>query len=128
MLVLLFKDFLPPITILVALPLSIGGAVAGLLLYGPALDLPAMIGILMLMGIVTKNSILLVEFANEKRREGGRVGMHFCVRGQRVHARTLGRLTSVTELDRKEGNSLVEGWPNGRLPVALEGAGCRDFE
>lgn len=69
-LVLLFKDFLQPITILVALPLSIGGAVAGLLLYGAALDLPAMIGILMLMGIVTKNSILLVEFANEKRREG----------------------------------------------------------
>lgn len=69
-LVLLFKDFLQPITILVALPLSIGGAIAGLLLYGAALDLPAMIGILMLMGIVTKNSILLVEFANEKRREG----------------------------------------------------------
>lgn len=69
-LVLLFKDFLQPITILVALPLSIGGAIVGLLLYGAALDLPAVIGILMLMGIVTKNSILLVEFANEKRREG----------------------------------------------------------
>ena len=69
-LVLLFKDFLQPITILVALPLSIGGAILGLLLYGAALDLPAIIGILMLMGIVTKNSILLVEFANEKRREG----------------------------------------------------------
>ncbi|MCO7614540.1 efflux RND transporter permease subunit [Pseudomonas chlororaphis] len=70
-LVLLFNDFLQPITILVALPLSIGGASAGLLLYGAALDLPVMIGILMLMGIVTKNSILLVEFANEKRREEG---------------------------------------------------------
>ena len=69
-LVLLFKDFLQPVTILVALPLSIGGAIVGLLLYGAALDLPAIIGILMLMGIVTKNSILLVEFANEKRREG----------------------------------------------------------
>jgi len=69
-LVLLFKDFLQPITILTALPLSIGGAIGGLLLYGAALDLPAVIGILMLMGIVTKNSILLVEFAIEKRREG----------------------------------------------------------
>ncbi|GAA0631622.1 efflux RND transporter permease subunit [Sphingomonas ursincola] len=69
-LVLLFKDFLQPITILTALPLSIGGAIGGLLLYGAALDLPAVIGILMLMGIVTKNSILLVEFAIEKIREG----------------------------------------------------------
>ena len=41
-----------------------------LILYGAALDLPAVIGVLMLMGIVTKNSILLVEFAIEKRRSG----------------------------------------------------------
>lgn len=69
-LVLLFKDFLQPVTILTALPLSIGGAIGGLLLYGAALDLPTVIGILMLMAIVTKNSILLVEFAIEKRRQG----------------------------------------------------------
>ncbi|MCZ7482468.1 efflux RND transporter permease subunit [Rhizobium rhizogenes] len=69
-LVVLFKDFLQPITILVALPLSVGGAIVGLMLYGGALDLPAVIGLLMLMGIVTKNSILLVEFAIEKRNRG----------------------------------------------------------
>lgn len=69
-LIVLFKDFLQPITILVALPLSVGGAIVGLLLYGGALDLPAVIGLLMLMGIVTKNSILLVEFAIEKRING----------------------------------------------------------
>lgn len=69
-LVLLFRDFLQPVTILLALPLSIVGAIAGLLLYGGALDLAAIIGILMLMGIVTKNSILLVEFAGRKRRLG----------------------------------------------------------
>jgi len=69
-LIVLFKDFLQPITILVALPLSVGGAIVGLLLYGGALDLPAVIGLLMLMGIVTKNSILLVEFAIEKRNGG----------------------------------------------------------
>lgn len=69
-LVLLFRDFLQPLTILVALPLSIVGAIAGLLLYRAALDLAAIIGILMLMGIVTKNSILLVEFAGGKRRQG----------------------------------------------------------
>lgn len=69
-LVLLFRDFLQPFTILVALPLSIGGAVLGLLAYGAALDMSAVIGILMLMGIVTKNSILLVDFIIEKRHAG----------------------------------------------------------
>jgi len=69
-LVLLFRDFLQPITILTALPLSLGGAFGALLIYGGGLDLPAVIGILMLMGIVTKNSILLVDFVIEKRRHG----------------------------------------------------------
>ena len=69
-LVLLFRDFLQPLTILVALPLSIGGALGGLLLYGAAIDLPVVIGLLMLMGIVTKNSILMVEFTIENRRAG----------------------------------------------------------
>ncbi len=69
-LVLLFKDFLQPLTILIALPLSIGGAALALLLYGAALDLSSVIGILMLMGIVCKNSILMVDFAIECRREG----------------------------------------------------------
>ncbi|MGO4624275.1 efflux RND transporter permease subunit [Ensifer sp. 2YAB10] len=69
-LVLLFKDFLQPVTILVALPLSIGGAALALILFGAALDLSSMIGILMLMGIVCKNSILLVDHAIECRNEG----------------------------------------------------------
>ncbi|MDK2760019.1 MAG: efflux RND transporter permease subunit [Sphingopyxis sp.] len=62
-LVLLFKDFFQPVTILFALPLSIGGAFIALLLSGNALVMPAMIGLVMLMGIVAKNSILLVEYA-----------------------------------------------------------------
>lgn len=62
-LVLLFRDFLQPVTILSALPLSLGGAFIALLALGSALDMPAMIGLIMLMGIVTKNSILLVEYA-----------------------------------------------------------------
>ncbi|MEO5758456.1 MAG: efflux RND transporter permease subunit [Mesorhizobium sp.] len=69
-LVLLFKDFLQPITILIALPLSIGGAALGLILYGAALDLSSTIGVLMLMGIVCKNSILLVDYAIEARNAG----------------------------------------------------------
>lgn len=62
-LVALFGGFLHPLTIMVALPLSIGGAVIGLLVGGKPLGMMALIGILMLMGIVTKNSILLVEHA-----------------------------------------------------------------
>lgn len=61
-LVLLFRDFLQPLTILAAIPLSVGGAFVGLLAGGSSLDMPAMIGLVMLMGIVTKNSILLVEY------------------------------------------------------------------
>src|SRR3954464_6227440 len=62
-LVLLFGTFLQPITILFSLPLSIGGAIAALLITGKQLTTPVWIGILMLMGIVTKNAIMLVEFA-----------------------------------------------------------------
>jgi len=62
-LVLLFRDFLQPVTILSAIPLSIGGAFFALLLAGSSLSMPAMIGLIMLMGGVTKNSILLVEYA-----------------------------------------------------------------
>jgi multidrug efflux pump subunit AcrB len=62
-LVLLFGDFLQPITILSAIPLSTGGAFLALLITRTELDVPSMIGLVMLMGIVTKNSILLVEYA-----------------------------------------------------------------
>jgi len=69
-LVLLFKDFMQPLTILAALPLSIGGAFVALLLAGRALSMPSMIGLIMLMGIVTKNSILLVDYAILARQSG----------------------------------------------------------
>jgi multidrug efflux pump subunit AcrB len=69
-LVLLFGTFLQPITILFSLPLSIGGAIAALLITGKQLTTPVWIGILMLMGIVTKNAIMLVEFAIEAIHAG----------------------------------------------------------
>ena len=70
-LVLLFHDFLQPVTILAALPLSLGGAFIALLLTHNSFSMPSVIGILMLMGIVTKNSILLVEYAVVARRRRG---------------------------------------------------------
>ncbi|HUD90888.1 efflux RND transporter permease subunit [Sphingobium sp.] len=69
-LVLLFRSFFKPVTILAALPLSLLGAFAALVLFGKTLDLPAMIGLLMLLGLCAKNSILLVEFAIEEERKG----------------------------------------------------------
>ena len=70
-LVLLFKDFVQPVTILVALVLSIPGAFLALFITGTALSMPSMIGLIMLMGIATKNSILLVEYAIMARRDYG---------------------------------------------------------
>lgn len=70
-LVLLFKDFLQPITILAALPLSLGGAFVALLVSGKSFSMPSLIGLIMLMGIATKNSILLVEYAIMARRDQG---------------------------------------------------------
>ncbi|HRO81868.1 MAG TPA: efflux RND transporter permease subunit, partial [Alicycliphilus denitrificans] len=69
-LVLLFKDLLQPVTILAALPLSLGGAFVALLLAGKSFSMPSLIGLIMLMGIATKNSILLVEYAIVARRQG----------------------------------------------------------
>ncbi|HUX89465.1 MAG TPA: efflux RND transporter permease subunit [Gallionellaceae bacterium] len=70
-LVLLFKDFLQPVTILWALILSVPGAFLALFLTHTSISMPSMIGIIMLMGIATKNSILLVEYAIVSRRERG---------------------------------------------------------
>lgn len=69
-LVLLFGTFLQPITILFSLPLSIGGAIGALMLSGKQLTIPVYIGMMMLMGIVTKNAIMLVEFAVEAIHAG----------------------------------------------------------
>jgi multidrug efflux pump subunit AcrB len=69
-LVILFASFLQPVTILFSLPLSIGGAILGLLLTGRPMSMPVIIGILMLMGIVTKNAIMLVDFSIEAMASG----------------------------------------------------------
>jgi hydrophobe/amphiphile efflux-1 (HAE1) family protein len=69
-LILLFGSFVQPVTILFSLPLSIGGAIIALLITDRAISMPVVIGILMLMGIVTKNAIMLVDFAVEEMGRG----------------------------------------------------------
>lgn len=70
-LVLLFKDFMHPVSILPSVILSFGGAFIGLLVTGKMLSMPSFIGLIMLIGVSTKNSILLVEYAIMARREHG---------------------------------------------------------
>jgi multidrug efflux pump len=75
-----FNSFLHPITVFTILPLSIAGAVAALWLVGQSLNIFSMIGILLLMGIVKKNSIILVDYANRMRQE------HLDARGAMLQA------------------------------------------
>ncbi len=69
-LVLLFGSVAQPLTILFSLPLSIGGAILGLLIFHKPISMPVVIGILMLMGVVTKNAIMLVDLALEEMAAG----------------------------------------------------------
>jgi multidrug efflux pump subunit AcrB len=103
-LVLLFKDFLQPITILAALPLSFGGAFILLWITGKSFSMPSLIGILMLMGVVTKNSILLIEYAIVARRNG------------------MGRLEALVDACFKRSRPIVMttiAMGAGMLPIAL---------
>ena len=65
-----FNSFIDPVTVLVALPFSFSGAFLGLWLTGQTINMYSMIGLILLMGIVKKNSILLVDFTNQRREEG----------------------------------------------------------
>jgi HAE1 family hydrophobic/amphiphilic exporter-1 len=65
-----FGSFLQPVAIMVSLPLSLIGVMLGLLVGGSTLNMFSMIGFIMLMGLVVKNAILLVDNANQRRREG----------------------------------------------------------
>ncbi|HYG04572.1 MAG TPA: efflux RND transporter permease subunit [Chryseosolibacter sp.] len=65
-----FESFVDPLTIMITVPLAIAGAFISLWLFGQTLNIFSQIGMIMLIGLVTKNGILIVEFANKKREEG----------------------------------------------------------
>ncbi len=65
-----YESFFDPLSIMLSLPLSLVGAVLGLLVFGSTLNIMSQIGIVMLMGLVTKNAILLIDFVKQRRREG----------------------------------------------------------
>ncbi|WP_338415831.1 efflux RND transporter permease subunit [uncultured Sphaerotilus sp.] len=104
-LVLLFKDFIQPVTILAALVLSIPGAFLALFVTHTALSMPSMIGLIMLMGIATKNSILLVDYVVLARRDHG-----------------LNRWDAVLDACRKRARPIVMttiAMGAGMMPIAL---------
>ena len=106
-LVLLFHNVFQPITILLSLPLSIGGVIIALLLTGNPISMPVVIGILMLMGIVTKNAIMLVDFAVEQERKG------------------MNRIEAIIDAGRKRAQPIIMttiAMAAGMLPSAM-GAG-----
>jgi hydrophobe/amphiphile efflux-1 (HAE1) family protein len=113
-LVLLFARIFQPLTILSALPLAIGGAVAALAVTGSPFSISTVLGFLMLMGIVAKNSILLVDFAIEEMRAG------------------KDRLTALVEAGHKRARPIVMtsvAMIAGMLPVALGwGGGDNSFQ
>ena len=120
-LVLLFKDFLHPVTILAALPLSLGGAFVGLLVADKSFSMPSLIGLIMLMGIATKNSILLVEYAIVARR--GNDGSN----GQPVVA-GMTRLEALLDACHKRARPIIMttlAMGAGMLPLVL-GLGAAD--
>jgi multidrug efflux pump len=65
-----FESFIDPFIIMITVPLALAGAVLSLSVFGQTLNIFSQIGIIMLIGLVTKNGILIVEFANQKRRAG----------------------------------------------------------
>jgi multidrug efflux pump len=65
-----FESFRDPVIIMITVPLAIAGAVFSLFMFGQTMNIFSQIGIIMLIGLVTKNGILIVEFANQKRKDG----------------------------------------------------------
>jgi multidrug efflux pump subunit AcrB len=118
-LVLLFHDFIQPLTILGALPQSVGGALAALLLFGYGLSLPSLIGLLMLMGIVTKNSILLVEYVVMARTVHGMARMDALIDACAKRARPI-IMTTIAMIAGMF--PVAAGWsadPSFRSPMGL---------
>ncbi|RME88620.1 MAG: efflux RND transporter permease subunit, partial [Planctomycetota bacterium] len=105
-----FESFLHPFTIMLTLPLSIVGAIGALVLTGKTLNIFTMIGIIMLMGLVTKNGILLVDYTNTLRERDGMNSLEALMKAGPVRLRPI-LMTSLAIIF-------------GMLPVAIgTGAG-----
>lgn len=106
-----FESFIDPFIILLTVPLAITGAILSLWLTGQTMNIFSQIGIIMLVGLVTKNAILIVEFANQRKQEG-RTKLEAVIESAEARFRPIIMTTLATTL--------------GILPIALGfGAGSR---
>jgi multidrug efflux pump subunit AcrB len=118
-LVLLFKDFVQPATILGALVLSVPGAFLALFVTHTAISMPSMIGLIMLMGIATKNSILLVDYVILAQRELGLARHEAILDACRKRARPIVMTTIAMAAGMMP---IALGWgvdPSFRAPMAI---------
>lgn len=83
-----FESFIDPLTILIAVPLAMIGAFISLFLFGQTMNIFSQIGLIMLIGLVTKNSILIVEFANQLREQGRNV-VEAVIESSRIRLRPI---------------------------------------
>jgi len=102
-----FESFVHPLTIMISLPLSMVGAFGGLVITGMTLNIFTMIGFIMLMGLVTKNAVLLVDYANQLKRDEGMPTFDALVRAGVVRLRPILMTTAAMVF--------------GMTPVALGG-------
>jgi multidrug efflux pump len=89
-----FESFVDPFTIMLTVPLAIAGAMIALAIFGQTINIFSQIGMIMLIGLVTKNGILIVEFAN-KKREDGLSRMDAALEASRLRLRPI-LMTSLT--------------------------------
>ncbi|MBM4282566.1 MAG: efflux RND transporter permease subunit [Deltaproteobacteria bacterium] len=108
-----FESFVHPFTIMLALPLAIIGALAALFLADVPIGMPAMIGIILLMGLVTKNGILLVDYTNQVRERTGKAPVDALLEAAPVRLRPIVMTSAAIVL--------------GELPTALSQAEGSEF-
>jgi hydrophobic/amphiphilic exporter-1 (mainly G- bacteria), HAE1 family len=108
-----FESFVHPFTIMVALPLAVVGALAGLFLAGMPIGMPAMIGIILLMGLVTKNGILLVDYTNQVREKTGKSAVEALIEAGPTRLRPILMTSAAIVL--------------GELPTAMSTAEGSEF-
>ncbi|MFZ1728642.1 MAG: efflux RND transporter permease subunit [Bacteroidota bacterium] len=113
-----FESFRDPLTVMITVPLALAGALLSLWLFGQTLNIFSEIGIIVLVGIVTKNGILIVEFANQKRLEGEDV-MSAAINASVDRIRPILMTSLATVLGAVPVAISFDGTANSRVPMGI---------
>ncbi len=113
-----FESFRDPLTIMFTVPLALAGALLSLWIFGQTLNIFSQIGMIVLVGIVTKNGILIVEFANQKRAEGQEV-LEAVINAANDRVRPIIMTTLATALGALPLATSFGGAANSRVPMGV---------